>query len=182
MWKSSISNSIKPLKLDVDWCTAIEVCTGSTKFVILNIYMPYQCHEHEDLYLEQLGFIKAFIDELNCTNFMIIGDFNANLRHTGTNLFACHMTEFCKENELLISSELLLPHGSYTYAGHREGVPHYSWLDHVVCSADFHKSILDISIGYDICDEDHIPVTTQVDINLLPCLTDTNNDTTFKIN
>ena len=182
MWKSSISNSVKPLLLDVEWCVAVEVCTDSTKFVIINIYMPYQCHEHEDLYIERLGFIRAFIDELNSTNFIIIGDFNANLRHTGTNLFASHMTDFCKENELLISSKILLPQDSYSYVGHREGVPHYSWLDHVVCSADFHKSILNIYIGYDISDEDHIPVTTQFDINLLPCLTDTNNETYFKIN
>ena len=144
--------------------------------------MPYQCHEHEDLYVEQLGFIKSFIDDINCTNFVIIGDFNANLRHTGTNLFAALMTDFCQENELIISSRIILPHDTYTYVGHRDGISHFSWLDHVVSSADFHKGILDISVGYDISDEDHIPVTIHLDVNVLPCLTDTNNEPVFKIN
>ena len=144
--------------------------------------MPYQCHEHEDLYLEQLGFIKSFIDETNCSNFVIIGDFNANLRNTGTNLFAAHMTDFCQENELIISSRVILPHDTYTYVGHRDGTSHFSWLDHVVSSADFHKSILNISVGYDICDEDHLPVTIDFDVNILPCLTDSNNESVFKIN
>ena len=144
--------------------------------------MPYQCHEHEDLYLEQLGFIKSFIDETNCTNFVIIGDFNANLRNTGTNLFAAHMTDFCQENELIISSRVILPHDTYTYVGHRDGTSHFSWLDHVVSSADFHKSILDISVGYDTCDEDHLPVTIDFDVNILPCLTDSSNESVFKIN
>ena len=182
MWKSSFSNFVKPLELGVDWCVAVEITTDSSKFIILNIYMPYQCHEHEDLYLEQLGFIKSFIDDIDCTNFVIIGDFNANLRHTGTNLFAPLMTDFCLDNELIISSRIFLPHDTYTYVGHREGVYHFSWLDHVVSSADFHNCIQNISIGYEICDEDHIPVTINIDVNLLPCLTDSNNEPVYKIN
>ena len=87
MWKSNISHAIKSLDLGADWCVGIEINAGSSKFVIINVYLPYQCHGHEDLYIENLGFIKAIIDELNCTNFVILGDFNANLRHTGNNLF-----------------------------------------------------------------------------------------------
>ena len=182
MWKSSISQYVKQIELDAYWCVAVEICIESTKFVILNIYMPYQCHEHEDLYLEKLGFVKSFIDELNCTNFVIIGDFNANLGQTGTNLFAGHMSDFCEENNLFISSKILLPPDSYSYVGYRDGVPHHSWLDHVVSSADFHNSIRNISVAYDMSDEDHIPVTTHVDLDILPCLSEESNETVFKIN
>ena len=182
MWRSSLSKYIKPLELNSDWCVAIELSTETTKLVIFNIYMPYQCGENEELYIEQLGSISSFIEELNCTNFVIIGDFNANLRFSGNNLFAGHMTEFCQDNELLISSQILLPHDSYSYVGYRDSVPHYSWLDHVVSSADFHNSILNIKIRDEISDEDHLPVTIKVDLNLLPNLTNCNNDSFFKIN
>ena len=182
MWKSTISNCIKHIQLDVDWCVAIEVCTETSKFIIMNIYMPYQCPEHEDLYLEYLGFIKSFIDELHCTNFVIMGDFNANLRYSGNTIFADHLLEFCLDNELTISSRVYLPHDSYSYVGYREGIPHYSWLDHVVSSTDFHNCISNISIGYDICDEDHLPLSIHIDLNLLPSLSSTNNESTFKIN
>ena len=144
--------------------------------------MPYQCHEHEDLYLEYLGFIKSVIDELHCTNFVIMGDFNANLRYSGNTMFADHLLEFCLDNELTISSRVYLPHDSYSYVGYREGIPHYSWLDHVVSSTDFHNCISNISIGYDICDEDHLPLSIHIDLNLLPSLSSTNNESTFKIN
>ena len=56
--------------------------------------MPYQKIEHEDLYMQQLGYIKSFIDEQNSTNLVILGDFNANLGLSGTKLFTDNLTEF----------------------------------------------------------------------------------------
>ena len=115
MWKANISQYINQLEIDSDWCVAVEVCIGSVKLVIVNIYMPYQCYNNEDQYLENLGYITSLIEELNCTNLVIIGDFNANLGVSGSNLFADHMQDFCRENDLLISNKLLLPYDSYSY-------------------------------------------------------------------
>ena len=92
------------------------------------------------------------------------------------------MQDFCSEQELIISDKLLLPDNSYTYVGHREGVFHYSWLDHIVSSADFHQSIKNMIIRYDVCDEDHLPVSTLININLLPNFTDSNNEHVPRIN
>ena len=143
--------------------------------------MPYQKHEHEDLYLEQLGYIKSCIDEFNSTNLVIVGDFNANLGQTGTKLFTNHMTEFCSDNNMLISSQLLLPRDSYSYICTRDGVSYYSWLDHVVSSRDFHTCINNISILYDMSDEDHIPLVMNLNTGALPSVTSQNNNLTAKI-
>ena len=181
LWKSELSINIKQIEMDANWCVAIEMTIESIKFIILNVYLPYQKHEHEDLYLEQLGYIKSFIDEINSTSLVILGDFNANLGLMGTKLFTNHMTEFCSDNNMLISSQLLLPRDSYSYVCTREGISHYSWLDHVVSSRDFHNCINNISILYDLSDEDHIPFVMDLNIDSLPSLTLDNNDITVKI-
>ena len=181
LWKSELSIHIKKIEMDANWCVAIEITIESIKFIILNVYLPYQKHEHEDLYLEQLGYIKSFIDEINSTSLVILGDFNANLGLMGTKLFTNHMTEFCSDNNMLISSQILLPRDSYSYVCTREGISHYSWLDHVVSSRDFHNCINNISFLYDLSDEDHIPFVMDLNIAFLPSLTLDNNDFTAKI-
>ena len=144
--------------------------------------MPYQITENEDKYLENLGYISACIDEAPCTNFAIIGDWNANLGSTGTNMFKRHMIEFCDNNGLSISSMLLLPNNSYTHIYTRENATFYSWLDHIVCSKDMHNAINSIEVLYDISDEDHLPVRFTVNVSNMPTLTNATNDYTPKIN
>ena len=100
-----------------------------------------KCHikktEHEDLYSEHLRYLRSFIDDMTSTHLTIIGDFNAKVGLTGNRLFSNYLTDFCNENELLISDKILLPEDTYTYVSTREGVHHFSWLDHVVSSSDF---------------------------------------------
>ena len=40
---------------------------------MLCVYMPYECSENEDMYLENLGIIKAIIDDLECTCISLVG-------------------------------------------------------------------------------------------------------------
>ena len=115
MWRKDYSKYIKVLDLNVDWCVAIEFDMGFTKFVLFNIYMPYQTPVNEDEYLEKLGCLKSFIDDVNCTNYGIIGDWNANLGNSGTMTFKAPMIDFCNDNEFLISSHLLLPDTTSTH-------------------------------------------------------------------
>ena len=42
LWRTELSKHIKQIKMDANWCVAIEVTIDSTKFVILNVYMLYQ--------------------------------------------------------------------------------------------------------------------------------------------
>ena len=58
---------------------------------------------------------------------------------------------------------------------------HYSWLDHIVSSQDFHHSINDISVLYEMSDDDHIPVCVNVSIDHLPASSDDVNDISAKI-
>ena len=181
MWKSSLCKYIKHIDFNVSWCTGIEVNMENTKFVILNIYLPYQSLENEESYMEHLGFLKSFIDDIQCTNITVVGDFNANLGLTGTKLFTNHMLEFCNDNSLIISNKLLLPSTSYSYISSRHDNKYYSWLDHVVSSQDFHNCIESISIAYDMSDEDHIPVIVKLKVESLPEFTHATNVVSEKI-
>ena len=182
MWRKELGKFVQRLELSVDWCVAIELQMESTKLVIFNIYLPYQCKDNEDEYLNCLGCIKTFVEEINCTNFIIIGDWNANLGNGGTKLFQPFMSDFCDENQLIISSKVLLPSDTYTQVQEREGKVYYSWLDHIVSSSDCHKSIENILVQYDMTDEDHIPVSISLEVDNLPKLSSLSNDIGGRIN
>ena len=68
-----------------------------------------------------------------------------------------------------------------TSVSSKEGVFHYSWLNHVVSSRDFHKCIEKVNILTDMSDEDHIPITIDLNIISLPNVTSESNDYTAKI-
>ena len=142
MWRKELSKHITRIDLTVDWCIAIEIDFKSTKFVIFNVYLPYQCTDNEEDYLTCLSGLSAFIEGLDNTNFMIIGDWNANLGKLGTTLFQSLMLDFCNENQLTISSKCLLPENTYTHMHTRERNCYYSWLDHIVSSSDCHGIFL----------------------------------------
>ena len=74
LWRKELSKNIKRLDFNTDWGVAIEIDLGAIKFVILNIYMPYQCMQNKEQYFENLFNIKSFIEDLHTTNFMVIGD------------------------------------------------------------------------------------------------------------
>ena len=130
--------------------------------------MPYQCRENEDTYLEDLGVLSALLEELDHTSFVVMGDWNANLKNPASSLFAKHMLDFCCDHNLRVSTHQLLPSESYTYVSDSWGTE--SWLDHAVSSEDFHNAIDDIKICYNVTDEDHIPTTLCIAIELIPDL------------
>ena len=87
LWKKDISANVKKLEFNSDWAVAIEINLGTSSLVILNIYMPYQCSQNQEQYIDNLWNIYSFIESINTTNFMIIGDWNANLGTSGNSLF-----------------------------------------------------------------------------------------------
>ena len=182
LWKKELSKNIKKLEFNADWGVAIEIDLGSISFVILNIYMPYQCMQNKEQYFENLYNINSFIECLQTTNFMIIGDWNANLREGGNSLFGPTMLDFCNENNLVISSKSILPNDSYTHVSSREGNTYKTWIDHIVSSNDLHNAIDNIDILYDVKDDDHVPLVLHLNVDNIPKVSSENNDVTPKIN
>ena len=63
------------------------------------MYLPYQCPDNYDFYVEYLGKISATIEDCHCSKIAIIGDFNAAVGTT----FADELLELCTKHELIIS-------------------------------------------------------------------------------
>ena len=169
LWRKKLDHVIKPLDLNCNWCTAIEINTGSNTIVVISVYLPDQCPDNEVEYLEKLGYINAVTNDLVTTCFVIIGDWNANTRNGGESFFARHMSQLCMDNSYILSSQALLPTDSYTHVSEAWGS--VSWLDHIVSSADFQN----VSIEYDITDVDHIPVVMDISLDDIPETSDSNH-------
>ena len=136
---------------------------------------------NEDEYVSCLGYIKTFIEDIDCTNFLILGDWNANLGNSGTTIFQPFLLDFCAENQLTLSSQHFLPESTYTHVQTRLGIQYYSWLDHIVSSSDCHKSIETIDVQYDMSDDDHIPVSMSLQVDSLPKLSESDNNFSGRI-
>lgn len=105
---------ISVVRLGVDWAVGIEFNCHDTKFIILNIYTPYECYQNEAEYLNRLAFVGSFIQDNASTCIFVVGDMNADISDA-ISLFANHLTDFCTDIGLILSSKVLLPKNSYTY-------------------------------------------------------------------
>ena len=181
-WKKDISANIKRLEFNSDWAVAIEVNLGTSSLVILNIYMPYQHIQNQEQYIDNLWNINSFIESIHTTNFMIIGDWNANLGISGNSLFGPTMEDFCKENNLIISTKSLLQPDTYSHISRRTDRFFKSWIDHVVSSKDTHMAIENIDMLYNITDDDHIPFIVHIKVDNIPKVSSETNDVLPKVN
>lgn len=80
---------------------------------------------------------------------------NADIADSGS-VFANHLTRFCEDNNLTLSSGVLLPADSYTYIS--EAWHTSSWLDHCFSTADGHAALGNMCIKYWLALTDHIPL------------------------
>lgn len=165
MWHKKLDTIIKVIRLEADWCIAVQIRMNNKDFVILNVYTPYESQKNEDEYLNRLAFINSFISVSSFTSVFIVGDMNADLSDQGS-LFAKHMLQFCDDNNLVISSHKLLPAGSYSYIS--EAWHSTSWLDHCISTADAHTGITSMEIVYEATMTDHIPFVMVLDCDNLP--------------
>ena len=49
--------------------------------ILLNVYLPYQCEDNFDEFMEYMGKSSDIIEETPCTHVCILGDFNAGVLH-----------------------------------------------------------------------------------------------------
>ena len=175
-----MSKFIKQVDTHLDWCNALEITIESHKMIIINVYLPYQCDNNRDRYLQCLEAIRNIIDEGTSSSYIIVGDWNSNLQVGQRSLFTQHMLDFCDNNNLLIVDTETCPQDSYTYVSEAHGS--HTWLDHIVCTVDIRNAINNVKIAYDVTDTDHIPMCMDLDILATPLLSDETNSCSNKLN
>ena len=97
----------------------------------LNVYLPYQCDDNYDVFVEYIGKLSALIDEDSTSHLILLGDFNAV-----NTTFESELIDLCTNYRLIISGYITYGRdsGQFTYVNDT----HHStyWLDHIVCSHD----------------------------------------------
>ena len=74
---------------------------------IVNVYLPYECTDNHDMYMDYLSKIAVFTAGINSTCIFIVGDFNADLSKTST--FGSILCDFCHDNSFTIADKEYLP-------------------------------------------------------------------------
>ena len=140
----------------------LEVTHSKEKLCFINVYLPYQCPDNYDLYVEYLGKLSAIVEDCHSTKIAIIGDFNAAVGTT----FEDELLELCTNHELIISDYEKYGRTSnqFTYVSDAHSTT--SWLDHIICSFDFYSIILDIFILDKLPSSDHLPLCCRYRFDL----------------
>lgn len=146
-----IDESIIGLTVDLD---------GST-MTLVNVYLPYCCEANTDKYLEYLGNLSVICENHQNPNLCILGDFNAS----STNMFGSIFKSFCQDQNLILSDDILLPNGTFTYVSEAHGS--CSWIDHCVSSSATHKSINKIEVLHNFITSDHRPLSVFFNCNMM---------------
>ena len=165
MWKSTIDQFVNPLNFNEDWITGIKIEYNNKHVVLLNVYLPYEHPENNNLYIECLGKLNAIIEELSSTTVIITGDYNANINKTDSNN-GKQLIQFCDEFNYMFASKLMLPNDTYTYVSEAHGTT--SWLDHCISSSDGYDIICNMNVWHEYCQNDHIPLAFELDWALAP--------------
>ena len=93
LWKKYFDNAIEVIDFNVDWLYGICIVNNEKKVYILNVYMPYECHDNEHEFLDKLSFMYASINDFQPHATIILGDFNSNVNSNTT--FSEHVIDYC---------------------------------------------------------------------------------------
>ena len=57
-----IDANICGIDLKYDWCSGIRIQSGDSVTVVINVYLPYECQDNEDTYINDLAAVSNIID------------------------------------------------------------------------------------------------------------------------
>ena len=132
----------------------------------VNVYLPYQCPDNYDLYVEYLGKLSAIIEDYDSSKVGIIGDFNAAVGTT----FEGELLEVCTHHELIISDYEHFGRNSSQFTFVSDAHSTTSWLDHIICSFNLFTILSDLCILDKLPSSDHLPIGCNLCFDLDTCM------------
>ena len=52
LWKCSLDQYITKFDYSYDWFCGIRICSGNREYYLLNVYLPYECEENRDRFID----------------------------------------------------------------------------------------------------------------------------------
>ena len=71
------------------------------------MYLPYECDENRDDYIDCLEKLNMVVENIDSTHITLVGDYNANLSRSS--VFGDILVKFCADNNLNIVEKDTLP-------------------------------------------------------------------------
>lgn len=111
LWRKSLGHRASFIEYGDSRIVGLCIANDKTQILILCMYMPTDCHENMDLFVQYLGKIHAIVEESEIMNVVVLGDWNASPDKS----FGRELNLFCADNSMLLSDCILLPTDSYIY-------------------------------------------------------------------
>lgn len=172
LWKKSLGSSCKVVDYDDPRIMGLEVNKESKSVLLVNIYMPYACHDNASNFAYYLSFIDSIIMAYRSPYVYVAGDFNSDLSLTDGQINQCfgkELVKFCDDQSFIISDQLMLDNDN-AFTFYSEAHQSVSWLDHVVTTQAGHRLLTSMDINNDLVSSDHFPIIFHLAIENIPCL------------
>ena len=156
--RKSIFQFCKVKKYEDSRIIGIEYTKEGCSMLLLCVYLPYQCNDNYDEYVNCMNKIVQIVYDYPNANFYVMGDFNSDF--TRGDLFGEEFMQICNEHSLCIADKLLLSASSFTCISNAHGTT--SWLDHCVTSVTGLDNIESVTVIDEYVCSDHLPVRVVV--------------------
>ena len=108
VWEKHLNKHISIIDCELDWICGIKISNGVNRdYYILNVYLPYECEDHGDVFNDYLTKLNVVVLNINNTYITILGDFNYNIARRS--LFGDILQTFCVDNYLIMVPAPLAP-------------------------------------------------------------------------
>ena len=156
----------------------VQLTCNDLSLLFISVYMPYQCDDNYELFMEYVGKLSALIEESPTSYVTILGDFNAVI----DTQFEAELRELCSNLDLVVSDCDFYGRtsGMFTHVSNAHGST--SWLDHVICSRDMQAKFQSVSIIDMLRSSDHVPISAVFDFITTPAFIDTSTCPSNKVN
>ena len=67
MWRKSVDIAVTVIDLQCDWLCGVKISSNDKIFILLNVYLPYQCDLNRDKFNDYLAKLYVHIAEMSST-------------------------------------------------------------------------------------------------------------------
>ena len=100
-------------------CVEYRPTKEGTSMLLFCVYLPYQCNDNYDEYLNCMNKIVQIVFEYPNANVYVMGEFHSDF--TRGDLFRDEFTQTCNEHSLSIADKELLPDSYFTCISNAHG-------------------------------------------------------------
>jgi exonuclease III len=114
LWRSNVAAQVDVVPTDSRRIYAITVSSTTYKFLLINVYMPYEDDDGQtDLFVEELSRVEALIVNNSDCHVILTGDFNVDFSRE--RLHTALLRSFCENHDLSIGTSHVKSQIDYTY-------------------------------------------------------------------